>query len=272
MSLTYFQFECQLCHDFIRENDPDIEIENKEIEENMLFGKITTVHVGHKKNKEFHWNIITLDQNGEYRGHKHSFSQKIEEEEQINFSLLKKYIGKKMGMLISDIISGKSICIISEDSVLQSIIITTLNQFKIPKKDEELFQNQISTNEALNRFEIDKKKYHQKASKTKYRWVSKLLDKLDGIDETATRHIILNYMESIRNAYYQIMDKLSPYFLITDICPINDPGSTVQLQLFMDNIIPAKELRSFTAICSINEYEIIMDLISRQFSMHYNLK
>ena len=77
------EIRCEICQKAItiELNDPSSYI-SKSVEENVLFGKLITIKTMHQitnsqKDKEQHFNIVVLDQNGKYRAHADSYVQTI---------------------------------------------------------------------------------------------------------------------------------------------------------------------------------------------------
>lgn len=83
MSGNITEIKCEICQKpiIIELNDPSSYI-SKTVEENVLFGKLITIKTMHQitnrsNEKEQHFNIVVLDQNGKYRAHADSFVQTI---------------------------------------------------------------------------------------------------------------------------------------------------------------------------------------------------
>lgn len=79
--------KCEICNKLLNVdlNNPSSYI-SKTTEENVLFGKLITVKTMHqltnsKNEKEQHFNIIVLDENGKYRAHADSYVQTISKDQ-----------------------------------------------------------------------------------------------------------------------------------------------------------------------------------------------
>ncbi|NHJ48293.1 MAG: hypothetical protein FK733_10955 [Asgard group archaeon] len=291
-------FPCDVCKEDISigENIPGTNIISKQTTSDDFFGSLTTFHIESScKDNEIHVNIVVIDGQNRYRGHKYSSvktSQPIHQTLGANLQLLLSF-GKDLSKVVNTTLQGNSLVIAGDSPTtnlwaktlydLFTISNYTIRRWIISEQDfdNEYFKNPLRLSNEFILIDSSLIKKIRK-SHSKLAIVDLRKNKTYGVNYTDfTKELvttmlkvpseqsnsILNYLniqiEWLKRLLNELRGELDSSIVETAACPVGNLSETVIINSVLDQILTEKVIGNLRARMRNEEFEIVVSHLLR---------